>query len=453
MTQASELAVLRKTVMRRERVLPLPGEVLVKPGQDVRPDTVVAKTEVLPGDPYVVDLRSELKHPLTPSQVQQVMTKWVGDRVKGGEVIAEMPRGVFREVTQVRAPVDGVIEFVSRSYARVLIREDPKSALPVVIVPVAKQLDIWPGSLRMYMRYREGDEVKQGAALADSPGFAGMDFSYAPTSGIIEKIDTRAGTVTIVRPARPTLVDAYLQGQVESVIPELGAIISCEAAYVQGIFGIGFESYGYLKIVSSGPDGVVDAGDLAGELRDQVLVAGSMTTLDAVRKAAAAGARGIISGGMDQIDLVSFTGSEIGVGITGQEDVPLTIVVTEGFGRIPMAGWTFDLLREHEGKLVSINGSTQVRAGVIRPEIVIPVGPAPVGEGPEESARAQDRTVVEPGARVRILRKPYFGLWGVVRDVPERPQPIETEAVVRVIVVELQDGREVVVPEANVEVF
>lgn len=452
MTHASELVVSPKTVIRRRRLLPVPGEVLVKAGQDVSPDEVVAKTEILPGDPYVVDLQAEFKRQLAPRQVREVMTKWVGDRVRGGEVIAELSQGVFREVAQVRSPVDGIIEFVSRSYARVLIRQDPKSAQPVIIVPVAKQLDVWPGSLRMYLRYREGDEITQGAILAEAAGFSSVNFAYAPTSGIIENIDAREGTVTIVRPARPTLVDAYLAGRVTSVVPELGAAVECEGAYVQGIFGIGFESYGYLKVISEDPDGVVDAENLTGELRDQVIVAGSKITLDAIRRAAGAGARGIITGGVDQIDLVGFVGDEIGVGITGQEDIALPIVVTEGFGKMRMADWTFNLLREHEGKLVSLNGSTQVRAGVIRPEIVIPLAPA--AGGAEDAAGEQPSPDgIAIGARVRILRKPYFGLWGVVTEIPESPQRIETEAVVRVVKVELQDGREVAVPEANVEVF
>lgn len=440
--------IVRRTLLRRERMLPIPGEVLVSKGQAVSPDTIVAKTEVLPGDPYVIDLNSELRLQLTAQQVSQAMLKRVGERVKAGEPVAELARGRLQERHQVRSPVDGVIEFISRAYGRVLIREDPKSALPVAIVAVAKQLDVWPSTLRMYMHYREGDEVKQGAVLADSPSVSGMDYAYAPISGIIEKIDTRTGYVTIVRPARPTLVEAYLNGRVEGTSPEFGAVVSCVAAHIQGVFGVGFENYGYLRVIASEPGQTIDAGDLTGELRDQVLVAGSKVTLDAVRKAATGGARGFIAGGMDHLDLVGYVGSEIGVGITGQEDVPLTIVLTEGFGRMPMAQWTFDLLREHQGKLISFNGSTQVRAGVIRPEVIIPLD-GETGHPQEIRPRGQ----VTVGARVRLLRKPYFGLWGEVLELPTEAQKIETEAVVRVVRIKLEDGGEAFVPEANVEVF
>ncbi|MDP2872728.1 MAG: hypothetical protein Q8P31_09345 [Bacillota bacterium] len=450
MIQPVELKIARRTLLRRERMLPIPGELLVSKGQTVTPDTVVAKTEVLPGDPYVIDLKSEFHQTLTAKQVSEAMLKRVGDRVAAGEPIAEIARGMLRERHQVRSPVDGIVEFISRAYGRVLIREDPKSAMPVANVAVAKQLDIWPSSLRMYMRYREGDEVKQGAVLADSPSVSGMDYSYSPISGIIEKIDTRTGYVTIVRPARPTLVDAYLSGRIESTTAELGAVVTCTAAHIQGVFGVGFENYGYLKMVASDPGKIVDADDLTGELRDKVFVAGQKVTLEAVRKAAAGGARGFITGGMDHLDLVGFVGSEIGVGITGQEDVPLTIVLTEGFGGMRMADWTFDLLREHEGKLVSFNGSTQVRAGVIRPEVVIPLAGDDGPTSPEEIAPGGQ---LASGSRVRLLRKPYFGAWGTVIELPLEAQRIETEATLRVARVKLEDGGEVTVPEANIEVF
>jgi len=61
---------------------------------------------------------------------------------------------------------------------------------------------------------------------------------------------------------------------------------------------------------------------------------------------------------------------------TGTEQVGFTLILTEGFGSIPMAGKTFALLSAHAGQPASISGATQIRAGVIRPEIIIPKGTA-----------------------------------------------------------------------------
>ncbi len=60
--------------------------------------------------------------------------------------------------------------------------------------------------------------------------------------------------------------------------------------------------------------------------------------------------------------------------------------MTEGFGRMTMAKRTFELLRGSGGRKASVNGATQIRAGVMRPEIVIPARgpPAPHGEAGAE---------------------------------------------------------------------
>ena len=89
----------------------------------------------------------------------------------------------------------------------------------------------------------------------------------------------------------------------------------------------------------------------------------------------------IVSGGLDDADLEQFLGYNLGVAITGSEALGLTVIVTEGFGDIAMARRTHTLLTAHEGDDVSVNGTTQIRAGVIRPEIVMPLAAGMSGVG------------------------------------------------------------------------
>ncbi|MBC7239492.1 MAG: hypothetical protein H5T71_05280 [Chloroflexi bacterium] len=125
-----------------------------------------------------------------------------------------------------------------------------------------------------------------------------------------------------------------------------------------------------------GPEDVLGAPAIGGDDNGKVLLAGSLVTGDALRRAREVGVRGIISGGAHQGDLVSFTGREIVVGITGQE-ADVTVVLTAGFGRRAMDAGLFAELASHEGRVVSLNGTTQVRAGAVRPEVLIPLEPAP----------------------------------------------------------------------------
>lgn len=453
-----ERQIFERVRVTKQRTIPLSGEVMVRAGDSVAPQDLVAKAEMIPGDPYVLDLRAELGIKIGPEDVAKLMLKRVGDRVSAQEPVARAKVGVFGDIHEACSPVDGVIEFISHAYARILIREDAQKAAPVVIVNVSKKLDVSPLLLRAYMRYREGDEVRQGAVIADAPGGMGIDYCYAPASGIIEKICTRTGTVTILRPAKSTEVDAYLKGRVTEVIADRGARVETTADFIQGVFGLGFENYGPIRAVAKTPDAVIGEEDITPEHAGAVLVGGANATLEALRKALDLGVKGFITGGADHADLAKLLGRDIGVGITGQEDLALTVILTEGFGTMPMAADTFEVLRGAEGRLASINGSTQVRAGVIRPEIVIP---RPDGEGgppprPVEEClfeREHYRGEAAMGSKVRIVRDPNFGHWGKIIALPDEPVAFETEARLPAAEVELDDGSRFFVPLANLEVF
>jgi hypothetical protein len=140
-------------------------------------------------------------------------------------------------------------------------------------------------------------------------------------------------------------------------------------------------------------------------------------------------------------------GYDIGVAITGHEKINLTLILTEGFGSIPMARRTFDLLRSLEGQSASINGATQIRAGVIRPEIIVP--------RPVEAALTgkADNYNLDIGTPIRLIREPYFGLLASVAALPTELVRIPTGADVRVLEATLTTGERVVVPRANVEII
>jgi hypothetical protein len=129
--------------------------------------------------------------------------------------------------------------------------------------------------------------------------------------------------------------------------------------------------------------------------------------------------------------------------------------MTEGFGTIPMAAKTFKLLSAHAGRKASVSGATQIRAGVIRPEIIIPrpdhTTSSPLREGKDEGEHAREG--IKVGDLVRIIRDPLFGKIGEVSRLPPDLQKIPTESLVRVLEVRFPDGSTAVIPRANIEVI
>ena len=365
------LKVLKETVVRKTRLLPLKGEVKVDAGQEVEPETIVAATD-LPGN--------------------------------------------------------------------------------VQMVNVAGQLNVEPGDVPECMLKGAHDSVEQGEELAKSKGIFGMFKTTlkSPTSGTVESISSVTGQVVLREAPIPVQVDAYVKGKVVETIPDEGVEVETQGAFIQGIFGIGGERIGIIKALVENPEDEITPDLITPDCEGKILIGGSFITAEAINRAVSVKAKGIVVGGIDDKNLRDFLGYDIGVAITGSEQKGITLMITEGFGKLRMAKKTFELLVSLEGKKASINGATQIRAGVIRPEVIVPLGEdAEVKE--ERGEELKEGLVI--GSQVRVIREPYFGMLGKVTALPPELREIETEAKVRVLELELEDGRKVIIPRANVEII
>jgi len=329
-----------------------------------------------------------------------------------------------------------------------------RAYLPGILqtVRVAQTLGIEPKQIREVLKVKEGDTVEKEQVIAETKGFFGLfrGICKSPVRGTVELISPVTGHVGVREPPTVIEVNAYVRGRVVQVMPEEGAVIETQGAFVQGIFGVGGERQGILRMLVQSPDEVLTEAHLTDDLAGAIVVGGAGIESGALRKAARLGIVGIVAGGIRDADLVEFLGFDIGVAITGQEDIPLSIIVTEGFGVMRMAQRTFNLLKRLEGQRASINGATQIRAGVIRPEIVVPLE---VAEHPLEAMPTAESQQLNIGVPIRIIREPYFGKLGRVRALPPDLVEIESGARVRVLEAELEDGTVVTVPRANVEII
>jgi len=274
---------------------------------------------------------------------------------------------------------------------------------------------------------------------------------HSPITGTIESISTVTGQVLLREPPKPIQVHAYIDGTVTEVIEKEGVAVETTASFIQGIFGVGGETVGELAIAVNKPDDILTTDRIQSAYKDKIIVGGAFIQHDVIDKAKKAGVRGIIVGGFDDEDLRKLLGYDLGVAITGSEEIGITIIITEGFGKIQMAQRTFGLLKSRAGAKTSINGATQIRAGVVRPEIIIPHNTTGKTSG-EELDKPIGRGM-ETGDQVRIIRVPYFGKIGKIKALPFAPQKIETEASVRILEVEFPDGSTAVVPRTNIEMI
>ena len=319
-------------------------------------------------------------------------------------------------------------------------------------INAVNRLGIQPKDLREYMLKKEGDPVQKDEIIAETKPWVKMlkAVLLSPITGTIETISTVTGQILLREPPKPIQVSAYVDGTVTEIMEKEGVLIETTATLIQGIFGVGGETVGELVIAVNKPDDTLTDDRILPTHKDKIVVGGAFIRHDAFEKARRIGVRGVIIGGFNDEDLKKLLGYDLGVAITGSEEIGLTLILTEGFGQIPIAQKTFELLKSRAGAKASINGATQIRAGVVRPEIVIPYETRKLSGA--ETDKPVDRGM-EIGDTVRVIRVPYFGKIGRIKALPFSPQTIETEATVRILEIEFSDGSTVIVPRTNVEMI
>ena len=186
----------------------------------------------------------------------------------------------------------------------------------------------------------------------------------------------------------PVVTERSYRGRASTFRPDeasdaQGRNVQERNSHHEGFWGVVGETGGEILVVSDGPDKELLEREIRPEHKGKVIVGGCYVGIEAIRKAIEYEVAGIIAAGIGDKDLKELLGYDLGVAITGHEDLGTTLVVTEGFGQINMAQRTFDLLKDREGMRASICGATQIRAGVIRPEIQEKSSPRVVDPAPD----------------------------------------------------------------------
>ncbi len=236
-------------------------------------------------------------------------------------------------------------------------------------------LGVSPDLAKNYMLKTTGDDVSRDEVIAIHRSFFGRSTKVArsPIDGRIESFSPVTGRAIIRGHPIQMEVKAHLPGEVVELIDGEGAVVEAQAAVLQGSFGLGSEARGELAFAVDSADLPLTSKEIKAEHRDKVVVGGSVVTVDALHAAAKNGVGAVIVGGADQKDLTEFLGYEMGVGVTGGEAIGFTLIITEGFGVNSMDDAKFSLLEKHAGRLACVDGTTQIRSRIQRPEVVIPL--------------------------------------------------------------------------------
>jgi hypothetical protein len=249
----------------------------------------------------------------------------------------------------------------------------------------------------------EGQKVKRGEVLGYYSYLFGLGYTEytSPCDGEVVAISQATGRVSIKE--EPSALASHLPGTVEHVDEAIGVWVRSRGDIVPGAAGAGFARSGTLIRKVESPDQPVSPQKIGPEDADLVLLAGSTVSKELLEACLRYRVAGIIAGSAassvmkwyeslaQDLDwdefLARYWARELrkkdAVVPRPTEIVP-ALVLTEGYGNMPMSGEAFELLSSCEGERVFVDGASLVGAALGRwdagPCAIIPFAGAVEGE-------------------------------------------------------------------------
>jgi hypothetical protein len=295
---------------------------------------------------------------------------------------------------------------------------------------VARGLGIPEREAPQYMRKNRGDRVEGGEVIAGPVGFSRRTIR-APADGRIAAIS--GSRVLLEVEGDPFSLKAGFPGEVTGTDGTTVVTIETTGALIQGVWGNGHQDFGVMRLVGDGPDDRLQTDKLDINLRGAVLIAGMCDQPAPLHQATELSVRGVILGSLTS-DLIPVA-----------QRLPYPVVVTDGFGRLPINPMAYGLLTSNVGREAALDARPGGPHAADRPEVIIPLPSARDLEVPDEVIP------LVRGLRVRVLRAPHMGAVGVVQSIDEDAMPFPSGLLARCATVDLEGIGATTVPLANLE--
>jgi hypothetical protein len=301
-----------------------------------------------------------------------------------------------------------------------------------VLLDITRGLGVDFYEVDQHIQRNAGDTVAEGDILAGPVGW-GKRVVRAPSSGRI--ILSGRGKMLLEEESTPQQVLAGLPGEIISLIPGRGAVVESIGALVQGVWGNDQINAGMLRVLIKKVEDILSVEQLDLDLRGSVVFGGYCGDEQVLRAAAELPLKGLI--------LSSMSATLIPVA----QNIPLPIIVVEGFGLLPINSSAFNLLVTSESREITVNAEIVDPYNGKRPEAFISL---PVNQVVHEP---KDATIFSPGQKVRITRAPYQSQIGTLMSLKPGLEVLPNGIRAQSAEIELESSVRVKLPLVNLEVL
>lgn len=300
-----------------------------------------------------------------------------------------------------------------------------------VLIDVARKLGLSNAAADRLVRVHMGDEVPANALIAATKGMFTREVR-TPREGRVVAVG--GGQVLLEVGDVNVQLRAGIPGMVMQIFQDRGVLIQTVGSLIQGVWGNGRIEMGLMISMMDSPEAVLEAGRLDVSLRGSVILGGHCPDADTLRAAAELPVRGLILSSIQPEALP----------VASQMRYP--IVVTDGFGQLPMNAAAYRLLSTNSKRDVTVNAETFDRYSGARPEVIIPL---PVTQEPPIPV---DIESFAAGKQVRLRTMPHRGASASIVRIHSGLRALPSGLRAPCADVRLEDGQIVLVPLANLEV-
>lgn len=300
-----------------------------------------------------------------------------------------------------------------------------------ILLNVARALGVSPAMADRLIKCKVDDRLAPGTEIAVGRGLFPRRVT-APREGRVAALGD--GQVLMEAGEAKIELRAGISGTVIEIIPKRGAVIQTSGALAQGVWGNGRIDSGLLANLTDQPDSVLTAGRLDVSMRGFVILGGMIKDADVLKSAADLPVRGLI--------LSSLSPSLI----PHAREMRYPIVVTDGFGSLPMNSAAYKLLSTNVKREVTVNAQARDRYSGDRPEIIIPLPVTSDAPAPREGV------TFAAGLQVRMKRPPAMGMIGSIESLKPGLTTLPSGLRALAAEVKLENGETVIAPLINLEV-
>lgn len=300
-----------------------------------------------------------------------------------------------------------------------------------VLLDVARILKVSPNAADQLIRCKVDDQIPASGEVAVGKGIFPRSVR-APQEGRVVAVG--GGQVLMETGETKMELRAGIPGTVIQILPNRGVVIQTAGALIQGVWGNGRIDTGLLVNLAEMPNTMLTVGRLDVSLRGSIILTGTVEDAETLQAAADLPLRGLI------------LGSILPALLPKAREMRFPILVTDGFGSLPMNSAAHKLLSTNAKREVTVNAEAYDRYTGARPEVIIPL-PIPSTPPPPREVET-----LAPGLQVRMRRPPAMGMIGSIVSIKPGLTTLPSGLRAPAAEVKLENGETVIAPLVNLEV-